>query len=297
MDNQQFQNELQNILNDMLYENIWTNQNRIPRNNAYYRRNNERDNIYLLQCLREVMQAYNENMRDYTTNVRLYLQLMDLIIRQEMSTQSNTPIIEQRRERTSQRTSERPRARTRTQTQTEMPQFLSYMIYPIRDASGNIGTQRQRQNFQDVIVRPTIEQFNQATRSFIYNDEVFLSNHRCPISLEDFVEGDAVRQIIHCGHAFSEESIQNWFQSNVRCPVCRYDIRQSNTTQTQDVSGNDISSAQTQNNIDNIINGLTANISSIINNYVNPNMETENNDIVYNFEIPIYYNDLSGNSN
>jgi len=292
MDNGQFQNELQNVLDDMLYENLWNNlnQNRIPRNNTYYRRNtqsSERDNLYILNHLRDVMQSYNDNMHDYTTNIRLYLQIMELMVRQDQPNRVQPPIIESRREQTNQRTAQR----SRTRTQTQMPQFLSYLIYPLRDASGS-PTQRQRMNFQDVVVRPTVEQFEHATRTIIYNNDTILSNHRCPISLEDFAEGDAVRQIIHCGHAFSEESIQNWFQSNVRCPVCRHDIRQ---TPSQDVSGNLIDHGL-QSNIDTIVNGLTANISSIINNYVGSGIN-ENNDLVYNFEIPIYYNDLSGNSN
>ena len=36
---------------------------------------------------------------------------------------------------------------------------------------------------------------------------------------------DEVTQIIYCGHIFSKNSIRQWFQHNVRCPVCRYDIR------------------------------------------------------------------------
>jgi hypothetical protein len=57
----------------------------------------------------------------------------------------------------------------------------------------------------------------------------------CPITLEDFNEGDVVTQIIHCGHIFQPHSIDNWFQRNVHCPVCRYDIR--NTTTATDASG------------------------------------------------------------
>jgi hypothetical protein len=52
-----------------------------------------------------------------------------------------------------------------------------------------------------------------------------LINHRCPITLEEFQENDNIRRIRHCGHCFNEESIQHWFRNNVRCPVCRLDIR------------------------------------------------------------------------
>lgn len=290
MDNQQFQTELQNILNSMLYENIWnnTNQNYIPRNNAYYRRNpfaNESNNDSLLHGLSDIMRSYSENLREYTTNVRLYLQILELLIRQE---RQNQPPVTPIRERTTSR--QRPR---QPQAQSELPRFLSYTFFPLRDASGNFTTRRQPHQFQDVIVRPTEEQINQATRSFTYNNDTIVANHRCPISLEDFEEGEMIRQINHCGHVFSEASIQNWFQSNVRCPVCRHDIRQTRQrTSDQDVSGN---SSET-NALNNMINGLTENISNIINTYVNSETDTDITDLVYNFEIPIYMNDLSGNS-
>ena len=32
--------------------------------------------------------------------------------------------------------------------------------------------------------------------------------------------------ILYCGHLFSPNELANWFQSNVRCPICRYDIRE-----------------------------------------------------------------------
>jgi hypothetical protein len=47
----------------------------------------------------------------------------------------------------------------------------------------------------------------------------------CPISLDEFDDDDQVRQIIHCGHIFHPNQFQRWFESNTRCPICRYDIR------------------------------------------------------------------------
>ena len=86
--------------------------------------------------------------------------------------------------------------------------------------------------FQNVIIRPTAEQINNATETFSYTTELDLINHSCPITLEEFQEQQIIRRIKQCGHCFGEESIQSWFQNNVRCPVCRLDIR--------DVSGNSI---------------------------------------------------------
>ena len=97
--------------------------------------------------------------------------------------------------------------------------------------------------FQNVIVSPTAEQIENATEVFPYTEGLHLINHRCPITLEEFQENDNIRRIRYCGHCFNEESIQHWFRNNVRCPVCRLDIR--------DVSENIIEREQVNANVNN----------------------------------------------
>ena len=43
--------------------------------------------------------------------------------------------------------------------------------------------------------------------------------------MDDFNDNDMVSVIRHCGHTFHSEHLNNWFRTNSRCPVCRYDIR------------------------------------------------------------------------
>lgn len=76
-----------------------------------------------------------------------------------------------------------------------------------------------------VIVRPTTEQIQNASRIVRYGDIDNPISDTCPISLDNFNNDDNVRQLLPCGHIFHENQFQEWFQSNVRCPVCRYDIR------------------------------------------------------------------------
>ena len=71
-----------------------------------------------------------------------------------------------------------------------------------------------------------MQQINNSTQIINYNRDMSNINTSCPITLEDFQDGDVVRRIRHCGHTFHENAIQGWFRSNVRCPVCRYDIRE-----------------------------------------------------------------------
>jgi hypothetical protein len=82
-----------------------------------------------------------------------------------------------------------------------------------------------RETQEDVIVRLTTEQINRATETLVYSSDMIFINTQCPISLDEFSEGEPVRRISHCGHTFREAAINRWFETNVRCPVCRHDIR------------------------------------------------------------------------
>lgn len=98
--------------------------------------------------------------------------------------------------------------------------FLRNGIYNILD---NMFTQ---ENFNEpVIIRPNAREIQNATLNTTFGTINNPINSSCPISLERF-EGDTeVSQIIHCGHIFNREDLNVWFERNVRCPVCRYDIR------------------------------------------------------------------------
>lgn len=81
-------------------------------------------------------------------------------------------------------------------------------------------------NFYDnVAVYPTHDQINNGTRQVLYSNIENPLNSSCPITLENFNNDDNVTQILGCGHIFNEDSLQSWFRNHVRCPVCRYDIR------------------------------------------------------------------------
>jgi len=77
-----------------------------------------------------------------------------------------------------------------------------------------------------VVVAPSAHQIEQSTRRVRFGDIEEPINTTCPISLERFNNDQTVTQIIHCNHNFNTDEINTWFQSNVRCPVCRYDIRE-----------------------------------------------------------------------
>jgi hypothetical protein len=164
--------------------------------------------------------------------------------------------------------------------------------------------------FQDVIVRPTEEQINNATEIFNYVSGEYVHTN-CPITLDEFRENESVCRINHCGHMFRETAIKNWFQQNVRCPVCRYDIRTENETEpgddeneetTMDIVNNEAPqpSIPTPRNvpIDRFYTSISNGVQSILQNYLDRDfaLDTSHNH-VFSFEIPInIYNDLSGSS-
>ena len=84
--------------------------------------------------------------------------------------------------------------------------------------------------FEDVVVRPTNIEIDTASTILIYNSNNWnYEQHTCPISLEQFEENMEIRRLNVCGHIFKKTNIDRWFERNVRCPVCRFDIREVQT--------------------------------------------------------------------
>lgn len=83
----------------------------------------------------------------------------------------------------------------------------------------------------DVVVTPTQEQIEHACSTVTYSSihEELRYYERCPISFLVFNDDTTVLRINHCGHYFDPDSLSGWFRNSVVCPVCRYDIRESNS--------------------------------------------------------------------
>lgn len=93
-------------------------------------------------------------------------------------------------------------------------------------------------DLENVVVRPNNDQIRNATEIMQYNTTDF-SQRRCPITLEAFEYGQEIRRINYCGHIFDNTALIEWFERNVRCPVCRHDIRDVEMTRVvSDNSGN-----------------------------------------------------------
>lgn len=95
-----------------------------------------------------------------------------------------------------------------------------------------------------VVVRPTPEQIQNASIVIRYGDIENPLAEYCPISLDEFNDDDQVSQIIHCGHIFHQNQFQQWFENNTRCPICRYDIRNYNSSSNTNNSNTNSNSEQ-----------------------------------------------------
>jgi len=84
------------------------------------------------------------------------------------------------------------------------------------------------QEHEDVIVRPSAEQIEQALETV---DNVTTS---CSICQEPISSGGS--RIRHCGHVHHRTCILCWFSMSTRCPVCRHDIREGLGDQTPSAS-------------------------------------------------------------
>jgi hypothetical protein len=131
-----------------------------------------------------------------------------------------------------------------------------YSAYsPISQRSNNLNQNYLQSFFEPIEIYPTQEQIENATRIVRYSDILRPLNTSCPISLERFNDDDYVTVIRSCLHIFNTNELNNWFRSNCRCPVCRYDIRNYNS----------------ENNLNELIN------TDLSNNYINNNDNTNTN--------------------
>jgi len=109
-------------------------------------------------------------------------------------------------------------------------------------------------NLTPVNVSATPEQIINATQVIRYGNVIDSLNTVCPITQERFTENDEVLQILYCKHCFNKNNLLHWFERNVRCPLCRYDIRNYNSrTAIRDMSSSILDINNIRNNIHNNI--------------------------------------------
>lgn len=266
-------------------------------------------NAATINVLQETMAGYNSNFRAYNENIRIFLEIIEA---SQTNAQGfiNTDLSANMSARQEER--EPPNVTPQPSANQLFNNIFSgiFQTQPSRNMNATLRTAYYTSipsNVSDTVIRPTTEQLNNALENITYNVSEQNSS-TCPITLEEFVEGDSIRRIKHCGHIFSTPAINSWFNRHVRCPVCRYDIREYITQNVVDVSANTIDNEQEQEQeqedageqqpSDILVQAITNEITSLFENFANNmlvNPDSSNN-FVYHFDIPVittYEEDIS----
>jgi hypothetical protein len=82
-----------------------------------------------------------------------------------------------------------------------------------------------------VSIYPTIAQIERA--SVVSREEVTDDDMNCSICRDNIIENEEIRRLNNCSHAFHKVCIDQWFRTNVHCPICRDDIRVPHRSSTQ----------------------------------------------------------------
>jgi hypothetical protein len=174
----------------------------------------------------ENINYYNRNMRDL---INIYERTINTSIQQNNSINNTSGNINISSSNSNSNVPSYPDISNNRRTYPQIPnRWGPFNSYTLNNPFGPIGVRIpiNTMQYEDVVVRPTNEQINRATE--IIRWDTSFSQTTCPISLEHFEPLQNICRIIHCGHMYNNDSLMHWFQTNVRCPVCRYDIREYN---------------------------------------------------------------------
>ena len=222
-----------------------------------------------------LLREYSSTMRDYNTNIRQIIRLISAHQTTRASATTGTG--------------------TRRQS-TYVPQTpLFYYNYttnwnPIPPPASNPNVLTREE-----IARATIT-YGFTENMIIYDNETGEPTNVCPISLDPFVIGDVVCEIRGCRHKFKRPNLMTWLRRNTRCPVCRFDL--ANTEDVQDASGDpvqDVSGAEQEEQVapdttESNVNNLQSTITQILQGFLNgsgSNLDISGNRLLYEFEIPM----------
>lgn len=194
---------------------------------------------------------YNRNfasLMNYVTQAQQYLEALRTYVPPQRNPspvsnrthnihprQPNTPTRQGQRRNTTRATSYARNIRT-TNNGSSSNVLFSYLFDPLLQTSP----------VNDNIRPMSREEISNATRTFSYvRDSLPADNRMCPITMEQFVPGDVLCEILGCNHVFRRPALMNWLQRSSQCPVCRYSLRnynreransQTNTTEATNTS-------------------------------------------------------------
>ena len=81
---------------------------------------------------------------------------------------------------------------------------------------------REVNTMEDVQVYPSIRTLRESSTVHIFNE--LETTKTCSICRDNFEDSSVVRKL-GCDHIFHINCIDTWFESNIRCPLKRVDLR------------------------------------------------------------------------
>ena len=249
-------------------------------------------NINTQDVLREIMIGYNNNITAYNDNVRTFLEIIGNNTRNEQDNGTNHLSANIT---SNQEVPREPTIPQQQETQPDINDLFNTMFSNMfqNQPFSSVNTIRTAHytttipnRANSTVIRPTTEQLINALDNITYRASE-QNTSTCPITLEEFREGDIIRRIKHCGHIFSSQSINNWFSRHTRCPVCRYDIREYTTSiASPDISANTTSNQTEQHSPNDLMQDVTNHITNIFDNLL-LNADSSNNFIYQLGLVPI----------
>ena len=112
---------------------------------------------------------------------------------------------------------------------TNQPDMIEVTLYN----NGNSVT-----SMEDVSVYPSLRTLSRASDVYRYED-IETEYESCTICRERFQSNSIIRKL-QCGHIFHIGCVDQWFENNVRCPVCRTDLRDYDNEETEDEDNSNI---------------------------------------------------------
>lgn len=288
------ENEITNIFDNIL--NYADSPHDLPRNDEEYLHEQNITDVHTLQLntLNNFINQYFSQINTFQENSRDMLQMIRTTIHQQ-----NVVYSHMLRRNNMRQNVQTPPVFSRTNARNtsrawNVPQY----DYTFEIPQIYIPRRTQQTN------RLTQEQINNSIQTIEYDED--MGEERCPITLENFIVGENICRIRHCGHIFKSTGLMLWFQRNVRCPVCRYDVRTYNSQTTTEVpqvtepTTTQSPSSETQilqdssSNLVNTRNIIYNRLNSIMRQLQN-NLSDTDTPTVYTFDIPIYIEDFSYN--
>tara|TARA_Y100000389_G_C17419788_1_gene496041 strand:- start:728 stop:1588 length:861 start_codon:yes stop_codon:yes gene_type:complete len=147
-----------------------------------------------------------------------------------------------------------------------------------------------------VVVQPTQQTITTTTETIPYVEITEPIYTQCPISHEQFDINSAVTRIRHCGHYFDPESILQWLTTSVICPVCRHDIRDG-VENTSNINLPETVDQDNNNSNDEIQNTNPDTLETFMNVVTRDILEGNSNNVSLQFEFIPLLNSQNNNTN